>query len=118
MLTIENINEHQVVTIVATGKLIKEDYVRLLPELEQKFEKFETLRFLIVLEDFSGLELDALWQDITFDYKYKKQYGKTAIVGDKKWEEVGTKISSLFFQSEMKFFYQDQKDVAWNWVNS
>ena len=94
MLRIDNLNEHQVVTITATGKLTKEDYVRLLPELEQLFEKFETLRFFILLKDFSGLELDALWQDIKFDYKHKKQFGKTAIAGDKKWEEVGTKISS------------------------
>jgi len=45
-------------------------------------------------------------------------FGKTAIVGDKKWEESGTKISKLFFDSKMKFFYKDQSDEVWRWVNS
>ena len=53
-----------------------------------------------------------------FDFKYKNQYGRTAIVGDKKWEEWGTKISRMFFDSEMKFFYEDQSDDARNWVNA
>ena len=37
---------------------------------------------------------------------------------DKKWEEWGTKMSGIFFGSEMAFFYKDQTDKAWEWVNS
>ena len=117
MLTIDNLNEQQIVTIIATGKLTREDYALLLPDLENMFEKFKTLHFFILLKDFSGFELGALWEDIKFDHKNKKQYGKTAIVGNRKWEAVATKISSLFFQSEMKFFYEDQKNIAWSWIN-
>lgn len=118
MLRIDDLNENQVLTITAGGKLTKDNYDRLLPELEQMLEKHGKLRFYIKLEDFSGFEIGALWEDIKFDYKYKNQYGKTAIIGNKKWEEWGTKISKIFFDSEMKFFYEDQKDEAWNWINS
>lgn len=103
--------------ITARGKLTKEDYAGLLPQLEHMLETHGPLRFYIKLEDFSGFEMGALWEDIKFDYKHKNMYGKTAIVGEKKWEEWGTKISSLFFDSEMKFFSKDQEDEAWKWVN-
>jgi len=118
MLRIDNLNENQVLTIRASDRLTKEDYNRLLPELEQMLEKHSPLRFYIKLEDLSGFEIEALVEDLKFDYKHKNQYGKTAIVGDKKWEEWGTKISKIFFDSEMKFFYKDQSDEAWSWVNN
>lgn len=114
----DNSNENKVVTVHAGGTLTKDDYLRLLPDLEEALEKHGTLRFFITLENFTGFEPGALWEDIKFDYKHKNQYGKTAIVGDSKWEEWGTKISGLFFDSEMRFFYKGQNDEAWEWVNS
>jgi hypothetical protein len=54
---------------------------------------------------------------VKFDYKHSSRYGKTAIVGHKKWQEWGTKISKLFLDTEMRFFYEDQSDEAWRWVN-
>lgn len=118
MLNIDNLNENRVLTITASGKLTEEDYNALLPELEKLLNRHGTIHFFIQLKNFSGFETGALLEDIKFDYGHKDQYGKTAIVGDKKWEEWGTKFSSLFFDFEMRFFYNEQKDEAWNWVNS
>jgi hypothetical protein len=117
MLRIDNLTENKVLAITVSGRLTKEDYDRLLPELEELLEKHDSVRFYIKLEDLSGFETGALWKDMKFDFKHKNQYGKTAIVGDKKWEEWATKISKILFDSEMKFFYKDQSDDAWNWVN-
>lgn len=118
MLKIDNINDKQVVTISVSGKVTKDDYEKILPQLEGLLEQYKTLRFYITLDDLSGFEKEALWKDIKFDAKHKNQYGKTAIVGDKKWEEWGIKISNLFFDAEMQFFYTDQLTKAWEWVNS
>jgi hypothetical protein len=41
-----------------------------------------------------------------------------AIVGDKSWERWGTKISSQFFDPEMRCFNQDEKEMAKAWVNN
>ena len=118
MLRIGNLTENKVLTITASEVLTKKDYDRLLPELEKLLDNHGRLRFFIKLENLSGFDMEALWEDIKFDYKHKNQYGRTAIVGDKKWEEWGAKISKMFFDSEMKFFYQNQSDDAWNWVNA
>ena len=117
MLRIDNLNDKQVLSITASGRITKEDYEQLLPELEQMLEKHGSLRFFIKIEDLAGFEMGALVEDLKFDYKHKNQYGRTAIVGDKKWEELATKIFKVFFDSEMKFFYKEQGDDAWSWVN-
>lgn len=118
MFRMNDLNENQVLTITASDRLTIDDYKRLLPELEELLEKHDSVRFYIKLENLSGFDMEALWKEIKFDYKHKNQYGKTAIVGDKKWEKWGTKISKLFFDAEMKFFDKSQSDEAWNWVNA
>ena len=117
MLTLGQLNENKVVTIHVQGKLTKTDYERVLPDLEIMMNEHGVLKFYIKLEDFSGFDMDALWEDIKFDYKQQKQYGKIAIVGQKQWEEWGVKLSDLFFKSEVKFFYEEQAEQAWQWIN-
>lgn len=113
MLRIEHLNENRVLTLTAGGRLTKEDYEQALPKMEELLEKHGRLRFLIKLENFSGFEPAALWEDLRFDFKHRDEYGKIAIVGDKKWEEWGTKISKPFFESEVKFFEDEDKAEAW-----
>ena len=118
MLRIDNLNDNRVLTLTASGKLTKKDYEQLLPQLEDMFDRHGTLRFYIRLDNISGIDAGALWDEIKFDYKHKNQFGKTAIVGDSKWEEWTTTFSRMFFDCEMRFFYTDKAIEAWKWVNS
>ena len=118
MLRVGDVNANGVLKIVAGGTLTKADYEELLPQVEALLRERGTLRFYIELEEFSGFELGALWEDITFDRKHMDSFGKVAVVGDRRWEEWGTKFSSLFFSPEMKFFYHDKADEAWAWINA
>lgn len=118
MLNIGNLNDNEVLTITAKGKLKEEDYNRVLPQLEQLLQEHEKLRFFIKLDDFQGFEPEALWKELKFDKKHRDEFGKTAVVGDRKWEELGTKLSDLFFRAEVRFFESEGSDKAWEWVNN
>lgn len=118
MLRIDDLNENKVLRITVSGKLTKSDYALFLPDIEKLLGEHGTLRFYIQLVGFSGFEAGALWEDIKFDVRNKEKFGKIAIVGEKKWEEWGTKFSKLFFGSEIRFFYEDQSDSAWEWINA
>ena len=118
MLEIGNPSDNRVVTITAAGQLSKEDYDRLLPEMERLLDEYGSLRFYIKLEDLSGMDMAALWEDIKFDVKYGTQFEKIAVLGEKKLEEWATKLSKIFFEAEIKFFYHDDKDKAWRWINA
>ncbi|GAB3032888.1 SpoIIAA family protein [Bowmanella dokdonensis] len=118
MLKLEGINENRVLSITASGKLTRHDYQQLIPEVENLLEKFGTLRFFIRAREISGFEVRAMWEDIKFDARHADQFGKTAIVGEKKWQEWGTELASLFFDAPMKYFDHNEEKLAWTWVNT
>ena len=49
MLRIDHPNENKVVTVTVSKQLTKEDYQRLLPELEEMLKQYGALRFYICL---------------------------------------------------------------------
>ena len=118
MLRIDGLNEDKVLTITVGGKLTKQDYTQLLPQVAQMLDEHGKLHFYLKLEDFSGFEMAAMWEELKFDIKYKDRFGKVAVVGEKEWEKWGTKISAIFFPSETRFFYKDQTTQAWQWINA
>ena len=107
------------VRIVAGGTLVASDY----DSFEPFFERVATRQagpvpMLIELApDFSGWDLGGMWCDLKFDVGHKDRFGRIAIVGDKKWEEWGTKLSAPFFPStEMRFFTLERRHEAEHWV--
>jgi len=117
MFELDEPNENRVLKITASEQLTLDDYEQMLPELEKMFSRHDDLRFYIDLNNVSGIEMGALWEDIKFDYEHRHQFGKIAIVGDKKWQQWATTISAPFFDSKIKFFDKQQSNEAWNWVN-
>lgn len=118
MLTIDNLNDNKVLEVSAKGQLTKDDYDIILPQLKGLLEKHGKLRFLIKLEDFKGFEPQALMEEVKFDREHMDEYGKTAIVGEKEWEKWGTKLSKLFFDTEMRYFPKQDEKLARTWVNN
>jgi len=118
MISMSEPDASGVVTVTVSGKVTKEDYRPLLPKLERLLQEQGSLRFLIHLEDVAGFELGALWEDIKFDYSHQSRYGRTAIVGDRDWQAWATRLSSLFFDAEMRFFTIDEAEAADAWVRA
>ena len=106
------------ITITAGGTLESLDYDRFVPIFERiAAQKAGTVPMLIVLmSDFSGWDLGGLWRDLKFDVKHKDSFGRIAIVGDRKWEEWGTKLFDPLFRAEMKFFATAKRGAAQSWV--
>ena len=106
------------ITITAGGTLESADYDRFVPIFERiAAQKAGTVPMLIVLmSDFSGWDLGGLWRDLKFDVKHKDSFGRIAIVGDRKWEEWGTKLFDPLFRAEMKFFATAERGAAQSWV--
>ncbi len=118
MIDIGTLSDEKVLPVTASGKVTKEDYEKAIPELEKLLEEHGGLRFFVKLENVTGFELGALWEDLKFDRKHRNEFGKTAVVGDKTWEEWLTRVSGLFFSPEVKFFYADKESEARDWVKS
>ena len=56
-----------------SGKLLHRDYQQFVPMLEKLIEEHGSVRCLIEMTDFHGIELRALWDEIKFDVRHARQ---------------------------------------------
>ena len=98
MITIMQETEGKTLVIQAAESLTSQDYEKILiPSLKQLIEKFEKVRLVFYFgENFTGLELGAVWDDAVFGVQHQHNFEKLAVVSDKKWVEWATKIGSYF----------------------
>ncbi len=107
----------KVLGLKINGKLLHEDYQQLVPQVEALIEEHGSIRCLVEMADFHGIELRALWDEIKFDVRHSRQIERCAIVGDRAWHAWMTNLSRpLFPRAEMKYFELAERDEAWRWV--
>lgn len=115
MLTMETADTDMIV-IKASGTLSKADYDRFVPEFERIAGVRRPVRILIELDDFHGWDLPGLWEELKFDTTHQNDMGRVAVVGDRAWQEWGTRLSKPFFKAEMRYFERDQAADAGAWL--
>jgi hypothetical protein len=77
---------------------------------EEKIAEFGKVRMLVVLHDFHGWDVGALWQDIKFDLKHHGHSERLAIVGETKWEKGMAAFCKPFTSATIQYF--DISDVS------
>ncbi|KAA0132148.1 MAG: STAS/SEC14 domain-containing protein [Gimesia chilikensis] len=105
------------VEINMSGKLVKEDYHDFTPTIETLIQQHGPLHMLVVLHDFHGWTMEAIWEDIKFDVKHFKDIGKLAMVGEKKWEEGMAMFCKPFTSAKVKYFDLHELDAARTWIS-
>jgi hypothetical protein len=117
MIAIEHDRGHYLVCRVS-GQLTKADYDAAIPEIKNEIQlKDRPLRMMVVLEDFRGWEVGALWQELKFDVKHGKDFGRIAVLGESTLEEWGTILSKPFFGSEVRYFALEDRAAARAWLS-
>ena len=101
MLAIET-DDTGIVVIKASGRLSKADYDSFVPAFERIAGAHRPLRILIELDDFHGWDLPGLWQEMKFDTTHQDDMGRVAVVGERTWQEWGTRLSKPFFKARMR----------------
>jgi hypothetical protein len=114
MLTYLDRSEGNVLAVKASGKLARAEYETFLRRLEDLIAAHGKVRVLFELEDLQGWELGAAWDDLKFTLKHGGDVERCAVVGEKKWHEIMTKLAKPFFR--VKYFDKSQLDEAWRWV--
>ncbi|HAH44508.1 STAS/SEC14 domain-containing protein [Gimesia sp.] len=104
------------VELKLSGKLAKEDYHNFTPTIETLIQQHGALHMLVVLDDFHGWTMGALWEDTKFDIKHFKDIARLAIVGDSKWEEGMATFCKPFTKAKIKYFNIDDLALARTWI--
>ena len=114
--TIDVVASGKMLEVRVSGKLTKEAYEKLVPVVDAQIKEFGKLRILMIMEDFHGWTLSALWEDTKFDLKHWKDIERLAIVGDKKWEEGMAVFCKPFTTAKIKYFDHTKLDEARKWI--
>lgn len=71
---------------------------------------------LFVMENFSGWEPGAAWDDLRFETKHAAKVERVAMVGEKSWQKWMTRIGSVFVGDRVRYFEHAQLQEAKRWV--
>ncbi len=107
---LEIVSSGKLLHVKVTGKLTKDAYQTLVPEVDQLIQEHGKLRLLFEMHDFHGWTAGALWEDVKFDLKHWKDIERLAIVGESKWQEGMALFCKPFTSATVKYF--DHADVA------
>jgi len=104
------------VEVRLSGKLTKEAYEKLVPVVDRQIKEFGKLRILLILDDFHGWTLGAMWEDTKFDLAHWRDIERLAIVGDKKWEQGMATFCKPFTAAKINYFDHTKLDEARKWI--
>jgi len=102
----------------ASGKVTGKDYeIILVPAVESKLKEFKNVRLLYHFgPDFSGYELEAIWDDTKIGLKHLTAWERIAIVTDTEWICSATRIFGFTMPGHIRVFKNDELPAAKNWV--
>jgi hypothetical protein len=114
-----NIKERQNGRIImeVAGRVGKEDYVSLVPQLEHAVKTHGPIRVLVELNQFEGWTPSGLVEELRFDIRHRADIERCAVLGEKKTSEILTKVAAPFFSGEVKFFHKDEIQQARAWLD-
>lgn len=116
MFTEIPVNASHLYAFTASGKLTEADYQKFLPRLEEILDKQKPVSLLIRLEDFTGWEAKAAWEDMKFGMQHQGDFERIAIVGEGTLERWMTAIGKAFVDAELQYFDSKQLQDAWEWL--
>nr|WP_321397330.1 STAS/SEC14 domain-containing protein [uncultured Desulfobacter sp.] len=106
-----------IVRLVFKDTLKKEDYEQFVPMVEKIMESRDKIRMLIVLRDFKGWSVGAMWEDTKFGLSHFTDIDRLAIVGDKQWEKTMAVFIKPFTTATVKYFDLKELDAANVWIS-
>jgi stage II sporulation SpoAA-like protein len=106
---------------LASGTITRGEYHEMIAPVLQTLERGQPVNLLFATaEDFSGLDLGALWEDLktagTVGLKHRSAWRRFAVVTDKDWMRHAIAGFGWLSPGELRVFPPDQLDAARDWV--
>ncbi len=111
----ERMDNRFFLTLKAIGKLTHEDYEKITPMIDAALEgvRDPEIRAYIDGTELDGWEPRAIWDDFKLGLKHGREFGKIAIVGNKGWQELATKVGAWFVSGEVRHFEDAHEALHW-----
>jgi hypothetical protein len=107
-----------VMAIEASGKVTHEDYRNtLIPRAEAMMTKGPIRMLYVIGQDFTGFELEALWDDSVFGIRHWRDFSHIAVVTDHAWLSGMVSMFKPFFHGEVRLFTLADLPAAKDWIS-
>jgi hypothetical protein len=117
MITVLTDLPQGVIGFKASGKITKADYTEVLqPALEAAAVNGKIRILLDFADEFDGMELKAVLQDLRTAIKQWKSWERIALVTDHDWMEKGVELFSWAMPGDVKVFDDDEQRDALIWL--
>lgn len=106
-----------VLAVEAVGKVTHEDYQTILiPTAEAMMARGPIKLIFVIGKEFSGYDLEALWDDGAFGIKHWREFKRIAVVADQAWMRAAVSIFAPFFPAEVRLFNLSELSAAKDWI--
>lgn len=87
-----------------------------IPKAEAMMTKRPIKMLYVMGKEFTGYELEALWDDGAFGIKHWREFKRIAVVADKAWLRASISMFTPFFPAEVRLFNLRELPAAKDWV--
>lgn len=115
-IKIEETPVGKVLSLVIAGDVVKEDYDKFVPQLEELIEREGKMRLFVELREFRGFSAAAMWEDFKLGVKHSNHIERLAVVGKKAWERVMTAFAKPFTSAKVRYFDESDIEKAKKWI--
>ncbi|HVI97615.1 MAG TPA: STAS/SEC14 domain-containing protein [Sphingomonas sp.] len=107
---------HGVVEFTVDGPITKQDYDRIVAEIDGAIDRFGKLRLIEVIKDVGAIDSAVWWADIKWAATHLKHVARCAVVTDKGWIGAITRAVGAVLPAEIRVFHLAEIDEARAWV--
>ena len=117
-MTIQLIEENggKLLVVHVSGKLVKADYDRFVPEFERLVRQHGKLRLLFDMTGFHGWDAAAAWEDTKFGIEHFADIERLAMVGEKRWQHGMAIFCRPFTTAAVRYFEHADAAAAREWL--
>jgi hypothetical protein len=106
-----------VLAIEATGTVTHQDYHdTLIPKAEAMMAKGPIRMLYVIGREFTGFELEALWDDGKFGLRHWHDFSHVAVVANQAWLRAAVNMFTPFFHGEVHIFRLSELGAAKDWI--
>jgi hypothetical protein len=106
-----------VMAIEATGQVTHEDYRgTLIPKAKAMMAKGPIRMLYVIGKEFTGFDLEAMWDDSAFGLMHWRDFSRIAVVADQAWMRAMVSMFTPFFRGEVRLFRLSELPAAKVWI--
>ncbi|WP_010138163.1 STAS/SEC14 domain-containing protein [Oceanicola sp. S124] len=102
-----------VIGLVCEGKLTETEFKQMHALLHERLGTTDNPGLVLDLTRFDGYEEpSAMLEDLKIDTAHANDFGRIAVVGERRWMEWGARVVNLLTRSEMQWFESSDTESA------